>query len=287
MGTFSGVMTGLSAIERRTRYVTLKYKGIPGSMFDNVCYPSVGMLLGRLDSERKRVTEELAALNKESKATKAKKWYLAQNREKKAELDKLLKELRRLVTEIELDLSRYSPSLQVPVCLALEAQSEVHEVVHAAIANVLPKYDASGKRLSTNAMMVRMLVIRKATLKFLSLIGPKSRDFFQLVHPHIKLEHSEEIVAGLAGLVALVARQDKGVDVSAKWGDTLDAFASYTHKAIPTPDFDVAAVAAAREWYAKYGSSITKAIRGFSLDVKAVRAQMAAQQQAMPYQPAP
>lgn len=266
MGFFGTRHAGfnLGALEQRGSYRKLMYEGIDNlRYFNNVCYPSAQLLIQYINRE---LQSRMAFKANERVVSKQRVnppgwWTIVTGITRD---DDIIQQLRRMKGEVERDISRYNLPGNVPVCLSISPVVQAHESMHALWTTVLPRYNADGSRLSKAGHNLRMVIVRDVTMKFLANVGPDCDLFMQRTGGAINIDDTEEITAGIYGMVAVLARSaaNRGAgnaraNLTARIG-IVKAYSSYMKQGPIPKNLDAYMFRAGAEWQSVFGTGLRK-----------------------------
>jgi len=225
------VATFLGAIERRRGQATLKYAGLPGTGFDDICIGSARDALRELERGMS----------------------YARNRDPVERRRLLL-----LANELRRDVSRDPTLLSAPVCFAQTYWTMAHERMHAEISRVFPHQPRF-----TPAEAARHQAVNGVVVRFLLGLGSASQAFLAKYWPAKAGESAgEEFLTGIVGMAEIVRRKGPAEDRET----ATEYFSGYLELAkVPGPsrtllvDLERAYAAAGVEFAERYGSNLTKA----------------------------
>jgi len=254
---------GLGTLVRQAGTVSLAYPGIE-SIFtlSNACWPSAHALSDRLG---KMISERYATLLTDRKAPPQQRGWGVVSTSHDVSAQDEIKHLKKLKSEIDLDLSRYRLPKNTPVCLYSLPVLRAHESMHALFGSLYPKASAAGEGLREYEYLRRAQYIKLYSIEFLRGLGPYSTALAEAIHKRIPDEKSEEILAGLFGMVALAARRTGYSDerMNEEWAGLVRALSSYMTVGGPPKNLDLLSFYAAQEWKSKLGTGLTPVKRWF------------------------
>lgn len=264
-------MWSLGALVRREDRRVLTYEGIEGSgMYNNACWPDVHDLRAHLELAVQ--SRYLSVLQKKRAPSIQKGWAFISVGEDADIDEEVIRRFKRLLSEVERDILRYSIPRGTPACLYSTPVVRAHEEMHALFQSLYPKPSPNSPTFQKE-MQNREGIIWVVSFDFLESVGPANADLVNALQGRIPSRNTEEVLAGIYGMVALWGRMGaySGSRMNEEGLKLTHAFASYMVRGGPPPNYEQMVFAATSEWYNKFGTGLSRVRRELAAIFKEAR----------------